>query len=627
MKQTLLQIACVGLAIIAGLFWWQRPPAFTDACLQSNHDIVVCAASNMARYGRSDAIVPEHANFDLGNTASNGAASIQLYAARNEYVAFQLIFRTIGQAAPETLDLNLGQWLSNSADEVSHAPIINKLYQAHYHLVDKGGYTWGPKSAVRDWPAEYPDALVPERHGCFGLSARVFNSIALPADQHQNQAVWIESYIPAQMKAGSYTMQVEIALAEQRIPLNIKLTIFDVQLPDTPTIDAIGEVYRSYKLEGAGNDRSSEAWQRMAQCYQQLAHQHRMVFMERTPDLPDASGWQDYINTYQSAFDGSLFSDRYGYQGTGKDTPVTIWRTPWPQEFNIKLEAPLQPADFARYEQLSKEWKQRADKHQWRRTTFFAYVFDEVDGPEKNKSDAVARRNYLSMVHEQMDLLQRSIDAGTGDASLDLLWTSHSNPAIWESDPQLDLTGKVRLWSPNASAADPEFLNKRIKDGDSVWFYHSGHPAVGAHSINASGIDMRTWGVIGARYGINGQFMWAVNLGSDERPFAEPSYKPDDDRFGNGVLVYPGNQLDKIGFPKIAGPIPSMRLKTWRRGLQDAEIFFLAKENNASAANKLIRAMVPDALAAASGKPSWPQEPAAWIDFKIQLLQLASQPK
>jgi len=252
-------------------------------------------------------------------------------------------------------------------------------------------------------------------------------------------------------------------------------------------------------------------------------------------------------------------------------------------------------------------------------------VFDEVDGPDKNNTDAAERYDYMVMVHEQMDLLQRALDTGTGDKSLDLLWTSHSNPATWTSDPKLDLSDKVRLWSPNASAADPDFLSKRVAAGDTTWFYHSGHPAVGAHSINAAGIDMRTWGVIGARYGIQGQFMWAVNLGSDERPFAEPSYKPDDDRFGNGVMVYPGNQLDKLGFTKVPGPIPSMRLKTWRRGLQDAELFYLAKEKNADAAQKLIRSIIPDALADASGKASWSQtsDSSACSTFLLRIFNIS----
>lgn len=641
MKQSRIQSALLLFVVAVSLFWWQRTPAFTDACLLSDNDVVICAASNMARYGRTDPLVLEHSDFDLrassnesssssSSETSSSGATIKLSAARNESVGFQLIFRTIGKAAPANVSVNLGPWqLTKNAPDTKDAPytplIQSRLLQAHYHLVEKGGYTWGPKSAVRAWPAEYPDALVPQQHGCLGQSVPVFDAIALPTQKNQNQAVWIDSYVPTALEPGTYTMPIKVKLAEQSIPLSIELTVFDVTLPDKTSIDAIGEVYRSYALEGAGTSRDSESWQRMAQCYQQVAHQHRMVFIERTPKLPDADGWRTYADTYQSTFDGTLFSEQFGYHGTGENTPVEIWRVPWPQEFNVKLEAPLSDDDFARYTKMSQQWNALRQKYNWQDTTFFAYVFDEVDGPDKQNTDLTERRNYIVMVHDQMDLLQKALDAGTGDESLDLLWTSHSNPASWSSDPQLDLSDKVRLWSPNASAADPEFLRERVQAGDTTWFYHSGHPAVGAHSINASGIDMRTWGVIGARYDIQGQFMWAVNLGSDERPFAEPSYKPDDDRFGNGVMVYPGNQLDKLGFEKVPGPIPSMRLKSWRRGLQDAELFLLAKDKNSDMANKLIRTIMPDALADAEGKASWSQEPAAWIDFKKNLLIMAAE--
>lgn len=623
MKKSLLQSVLLLLIILIALFWWQRTPAFTNACLLSNHDVVICAASNMARYSKTDPIILEHPDFDLSTGESDSAATIKLSSARNESVGFQLVFRTIGNAAPENVSIDLNPW-ALKGDESNSALITSELFQAHYHLVDKGGYQWGPKSDVRRWPAEYPDALVPQEHGCLGTTRSVFNNIALPEEPQQNQAVWIDSYVPTNLDSGHYAMRLNATLGDQTIALNVELTVFDATLPETTSIDAIGEVYRSYNLEGAGTSRESESWQNMAQCYQQLAHKHRMVFMERTPDLPDDAGWKIYEKTYQPMLDGSLFSSEYGYRGTGENTPVSVWRTPWPQEFNVKLEAPLSTDDFSRYTNMSKEWTARVDQNGWNDTAFFAYVFDEVDGPDEENTPKKERYQYLAMVHEQMDLLQKAIDAGTGEQSLDLLWTSHSNPASWVSDPALDLSDKVRLWSPNAGAADPDFLAQRNLAGDKTWFYHHGHPAVGAHSINAHGVDMRTWGVIGARYGINGQFMWAVNLGSDERPFAEPSYKPDDDRFGNGVLVYPGNQLDKLGFAKIPGPIPSMRMKTWRRGLQDAELFFLAKEKDADAADKLIRSMIPDALAEAKGRASWPKMPAAWIDFKKRLLAIAS---
>lgn len=624
MKQTLLQSALLLLFIIGALLWWHRTPAFTDACLQSNNDMVICAASNMARYGRTDPLTLEHPDFNLATASTDAVATIKLNAARNESVGFQLVFRRNGENAPDKVQVAFEQWQVNTDASVSPA-ITSRLYQAHYHRVDKGGYTWGPKSEVRRWPADYPDALVPQHHGCLGETVAMFDAVLLPSELEQNQAVWIDSYIPAETEAGTYVLPVSIKLTNENISIQVELTVFDALLPATTSIDAIGEVYRSYRLEGAGESRDSASWQHMAHCYQQLAHQHRMVFIERTPNLPDKAGWQTYTDTYQPIFDGSLFSDEYGYRGTGENTPVTIWRVPWPQEFNVRLEAPLTHEDFSRYTSMSEQWHALASDNQWHETTFFAYVFDEVDGPDKNNTDPAEYHTYIKMVHEQMDLLQQAIDKGTNDTSLDLLWTSHSNPATWTSDAELDLSDKVRLWSPNASAADPDFLATRVQAGDTTWFYHSGHPAVGAHSINATGIDMRTWGVIGARYGLQGQFMWAVNLGSDERPFAEPSYKPDDDRFGNGVVVYPGNQLDKIGFKNTPGPIPSMRLKSWRRGLQDAEIYFLAKEKNQDAADELIRSAMPVALAEATGKASWSQQSGDWIDFKKALLAIAAE--
>ncbi len=206
-----------------------------------------------------------------------------------------------------------------------------------------------------------------------------------------------------------------------------------------------------------------------------------------------------------------------------------------------------------------------------------------------------------------------------------MLWTSHSNPADWAADLALDLRGKVRLWAPNAHAADPVFLAEQRSRGDRNWFYHSGHPAVGVHSINASGIELRTWGVIAARYGIDGVLMWAVNLGNDDKPFADPSYKPDDDRFGNGVLVYPGNQLPKIGFAASPGAIPSARLKAWRRGLQDFELIELARQNAPAETEALVRGIMPRALAEGEGRAAWSSDPAAWIEFKRALLALASE--
>jgi hypothetical protein len=608
----------IAIALATGaVWWWLQPPAYTDACIETPAQVIVCAASDMARVSRTGAIPLDHPDFDLSQ------GSVQLRAAKNETVAFQLIFRTGDNTRSIEVSIDNSHWLTQAGKPVNE--FAQQIFQAHYHYVGNGAYSWGPKTAVLPWPADYPDALIPQSKACGSESQTLFSTISLPATKARNQALWIDTYVPPTIPAGRYQQTLTVKLPDDTLTIPINLIVFDTTLPDRPSFDAIGELYRTYRLEGAGEDPSATQWQVMSHCYQQLAHQHRMVFMERTPDIPTGKRRDSYIQTFGPALTGKLFTAEHGYIGTGQSIPVSVWRTPWPQEYNVTLKAALDDATLERYTDLSREWAKLVDQQGWGETSFFAYIFDEVDGPHSGPDTKAAKEIYLAMVHLQMERMQKALDAGAPQRGIDLLWTSHANPASWADNADLDLTAKVRLWSPNASAADPGFLAERISEGNKAWFYHSGHPAVGAHSINASGIEMRTWGVIAARYGLQGNFMWAVNLGSDERPFAEPSYKPDDDRFGNGVMVYPGNQLDKIGFDKAPGPIPSMRLKAWRRGLQDAELFLLAKEQDPVAADMLIEAMIPAALADAEGKAQWPQDPAAWIDFKAALLALASQ--
>lgn len=596
----------VPLALLALFFSLRAPSA--DHCIGEASRLQLCALSGMAKPAVDDHPVFEHPYFDL----SRGA--VQLHAARNEVVASQWLLRGADRAG---LSLELSAFQSQSGP-LAVQPVVSQ-YLAHFHRVDRGGYSWGPESEVKRWPAAYPDALVPKQHACSGKQLYA----GLPASELEQESslLWFDIYVPDTLAAGHYWAQLTVRDGgATRFSTRIELQVWDAILPHDNTIDAIGEVYRSYRLEGVGEGADTDAWSAMSQCYQQLAHAHRATFLERDTKAPASEVQrQRYLKSYGSALDGSLFSAEHGYSGPGLNTPVSVWRTPWPQPFDMELQGPLSYSELRGYETLAREWRDFAAENDWLGTRWFAYVFDEVDGPEHSD------KAYLSMVHQQMARVQEAIDAGSGSDAIALLWTSHSNPADWAADLALDLRGKVRLWAPNAHAADPVFLAEQRSRGDRNWFYHSGHPAVGVHSINASGIELRTWGVIAARYGIDGVLMWAVNLGNDDKPFADPSYKPDDDRFGNGVLVYPGNQLPKIGFPASPGAIPSARLKAWRRGLQDFELIELARHKIPAETEALLRGIMPRALAEGEGRAAWSSDPAAWIEFKRALLALASE--
>lgn len=612
LRQIVLLLPIVALVAFA---WWHTPPPLShDGCISNSAEITICAASSMARLTRSGASELEHASYDLRESNFD---RLRFTTARNETISFQLIVRRDNRHAARKLKV---RFIENSSLDSRDALI----YQAHYHDIDNAAYNWGPKTTVLPYPARYPDALIPQTHGCGVNRSTLFNEISL-APAGQNQSIWIELYIPASTIPGTVLQTLELSDGDHVVQLPITLDVIDATLPARPTIDAIGEIYRSYRLEGAGEDPAARQWQSMSQCYQMMAHKHRMVFIERTPEAPTSdTDWQQYQKTFGPSLDGSLFNEESGYRGTGVDTPVSIWRTPWPQDYDITVEEALSEEQIGSIETLAANWQKKADNQSWDNTRFFAYVFDEVDGPTDKKESAAERRQYISRVHQDMQTVQDAIDRHA--QNVDLLWTSHSDPAIWQDDPETTLTGRVRLWAPNGHAANVDFLQERIAQGERAWFYHSGHPAVGGHSINLPGTDMRSWGVIGARYGIQGQLMWAVNLGNDNRPFSDPSYKPDDDRVGNGVMVYPGNQLPLIGFEATPGPLPSMRLKSWHRGLQDAELYFLARARFPEEADALIRALVPralgEAVAAGDVQPTWSSNSADWIAWRDGLLDL-----
>ncbi|MFK8020610.1 MAG: glycoside hydrolase domain-containing protein [Pseudomonadales bacterium] len=617
-------LVLVALATIFLLFRSSEP---SPHCVHVGDSLQVCVNSDMARTPQNQQPRFEHDQFDLSK-----ASGIHLQAARNETIAFQLTVRRTGWSTEQNIQVNVSDLIA--VDSSQPAAISSdkniQLFEAWYHPIEKGGHRWGADSDVLPWPGMYPDLLLPEYATCDDRSKKIRSDFYAPKNIRFNSTIWADVYIPTNQSPGSYSGSVTVRSdTGSRVEIPLTLTVWNAKLPERPSIDAVGELYRTYGLEGAGKDRTTARWREMAHCYQQLAHQHRMIFIERFDDL-DQINWSSYRAYADPILDGSLFSPENGYSGTGLNVPVHLWRTPWEQDFDIVLKEPVAEEALQDFERMARRWHKEVLQQSWNQTDYFAYVFDEIVGRTDESAEDDQTKNYLLMARNAVNDVQQALDKGTAGPMIDLIWTSHSNAVQWQGHPELDLSEVVRFWAPNAGAASTEFLAEQKKKGHRTWFYHDGHPAIGAHSVNSSGIEMRTWGVVTARYGLDGNFMWALNLGQDDAPFRQPNYLLGDDRYGNGVLVYPGNQLPKIDYPASPGPLPSMRLKAWRRGLQDAELVFLAKENGHTAkADLLLKELIPsalaDALEAGHKKAQWSFDEADWIEFRLALLKLASK--
>jgi hypothetical protein len=537
--------------------------------------------------------------------------TLMLHAGRNEVVAGQLLL-TARRGDVKGVAVTIGdlQGPATIPAETAIEPAL-ELYQ---YVANGNWHGEGARQVLPD-RRFYPDVLVPFRDPYDPAHPPVGNPFDITVANGRNQAVWIDVVVPKDAVPGTYRAPISVT-AEGRAcgDAILELTVHPFTLPDETHVDAYGEVYgRAYAFHGASFAAGAERWWEVARRYHQMAHRHRLVIAERAGAGPGLGDEAVYARTYGSLFDGSAFSQEAGYRGPGEGTGVPFWPAPFVQKYD--LQVPDLTADqLSEYTAAARTFWERCRRNGWDAKRFFAYVVDEADVDPRTVE-----------IYRQ---LQAALDAGAGPGRIDLIWTSHASPATFAEDPRTDLRGVVRWWAPNAAACDPLFLRPRVEAGETVWFYHHGRPCVGVQAVNASGIEMRTWGAISWRYGMSGSFYWAVDLGDENDPLRKPIWKAEESRWGNGVLFYPGARLPDVGLRAIDGPLSSLRMKAYRRGLQDYEYaWLLARSGRRDVADAAFRRLVPVALreglesvGAAGGAP-WATDPSAWYAARQELAE------
>jgi hypothetical protein len=157
--------------------------------------------------------------------------------------------------------------------------------------------------------------------------------------------------------------------------------------------------------------------------------------------------------------------------------------------------------------------------------------------------------------------------------------------------------------------------------GVRFWTYNGKPPSAGSMILDSDGVALRTWGWIAERYQVELWYAWEglyfsdrynrggpTDVRRDPLTFDERSRGGNDYGNGDGLLVYPG-------------PLPSLRLKALRRGLQDR---LLLRELGACGgeerARRIVERAVPRALGEARGAPSWSIEESDWEQARRSVL-------
>ena len=580
--------------------------------------------------------------------------TISLFGARNEVINFNLILE-----AANTSAVKVGVTLSNltgpGGSVIRYAPratnnLFNwsttesELFYVRYlqiqGLSSLNGYAGFGATGGAIEPQVPAKLRLPLVNGSYtgGWVNRpnhdkFYPDIAVPLElvpafaiaQGNNQAIWADIYIPKTAVSGLYTGTVSVTengVATHTVP--ISFTVRNFTLPDVPSSKTmlyseysdITERYTGVSSPSVGGAQDALAEQVLAN-QRLVAHRHKVSLIGDDAAFSTGSGTTQPGTAYIPALTGSLFTSANGYAGPGVGVGNNVYSIGSYGEWNwAKTQAAFNTATNA-WEGWFKANSPTTER--------FVYLIDE----SSNFTQTQQWANWMAT------------NPGVG-ASLKsmatLSATSAANVPSLNIPTSLFYSGNTTTWQGAVTAIE-------TAAGKELWMYNTPRPGAGAFATEVDGTDLREkpWGQY--KKGVARWFFWESTYYNDYQngrgnydifnnanTFGPPN--PTQDPYnglesvcnGNGVLFYPGT--DAI-FPAssygISGPIASLRLKHWRRGVQDIDYVMMAYAINPTAVTTLVQQMVPQALwELPSGNvgPSWSSDPDDWEAARLALAHI-----
>lgn len=526
--------------------------------------------------------------------------TVHVFAARNEIVAFQVIveadtggIRALGLALPalaSARDRIVYRAPSSDPSESADRPI--QIFTEHYMLLttpSHASWVYDPRSpaAPPDPTGWKPVQLVPEnaRRGRGGLPIAV--------QPRQNQGIWIEVYVGRNRAPGTYRGAIDIRADGGRRTLPIELNVLDFTLPDENSMHAM--------LYYSGDQPELYQGRNLDPVYHRFAHRHRVelvhAYDERT------------MQAAHDRFSGTDFTRDRGYEGPGEGVG------------NV-----LAPRTFygpgRDFDDRASAWTHSDSWMTFLRETFpraitFLYVPDEPRAPEYPRILSLAGN-----IHS---------NPGPGRALPIFVTSKYVEPLdeaidIWCSGPKGFLLDRV--------------ASERAR-GREYWFYNGGRPQGTAITIDAPATDPRAtiwaafkhdvrvyfywhsvhWRHNSQKQGERNQNVWANSITFDNR--RQPDRAPEDGGYihGDGVLMYPGEErLHPEEDRGIAGPVGTIQLANFRRGLQDHQYLTMARRLGLDAVvQETLQAIVPRVFSDAGERVSFPESGDPYEAARLKL--------
>jgi len=476
----------------------------------------------------------------------------------------------------------------------------------------------------------YPDIAVPlELESPFTIEAG------------SSQSIWADIYIPKNTPPGEYIGVVKIAadgILTHEVP--ITLTVREFTLPDIPSAktmlvfspENINNRYFNNEYPEPGTDTYTQSIALQNRHFQ-LLHRHKISLInDEGFDVIGGDPDDELEAAWISRLNGDLFTPEYGYEGIGEGIGNNV--------FSIGTYGSWdwQGGSKADMWQNTDAWVNWFTSQGFSTTTdYFLYLIDESD--EFNKIERWAKwmdsnpgpgKNLMSMATIPLP------DSGQHTPSLDI--------------PTSEGTfGDTQLW-------EDSLKTHRAKSETRFYMYNGQRPASGTFATEDDGVALRelAWGQF--KMGVDRWFYWestyynnyqadmgqtnvfqtAQTYGNYDR-YDEVLGKTGWNYFnGDGVLLYPGTdrQFTEESYG-LKGPFASLRLKYWRRGIQDVDYLTLASKIDPIRTAKIVDEMIPVILWEVGCEMyqgecdgwiktdiSWPIDPDVWEAARIELADI-----
>jgi len=399
-------------------------------------------------------------------------------------------------------------------------------------------------------PGRWPDGLIPDVDEVVGERRSAF-PFDVPAGE--SRAIWAEVRIPEDAAPGLYLGLVEVRARGLLAHVLVTLTVVDASLPSTSSLRTAFLLWPPHVCRAfTGNpDCSTDTQVRLLKQFHRLALEHRVTLASAFPRLPGQATWDlpDY----------DTFAERWGpfLQGSAPNA------LPGARMTSLQYLGPATASDLATFEAQARArgWLERA----------FDYVGDEP--PYGTTWEAVAERARLT----------RSAAPGLRTFLTATVTDVEAHGLLDDIDILTVLVNFIDGTQPPYEGNQrPKYDAFLARPGRELWLYQScmshgcapgeppppeNQPGQGwpSYMVDRSAAKARGMQWLDFIMGARGELYYQT-VGLLSTAWTTQF------RFngnGDGTLFYPG-------WPSLIGgateiPLPSIRLKLIRQGLQDYE--------------------------------------------------------